>query len=63
MHMFLATGGWKTSEQKLDHNEEIEVELYELEELKQMLMENKIVQSLHVSTILYALSRLGELDY
>ncbi len=63
MHMFLATGGWKASQQKLDHNEEIEVELYELEELKQMLRENKIVQSLHVSTILYALSRLGELDY
>ena len=63
MHMFLAKGGKKVSEQKLDHNEEIIVELYSIDEVKQLLRENKIVQSMHVTTILYALGKIGELSY
>lgn len=63
MHMFLARGGKKISEQKLDHNEEIIVELYSIEEVKQLLRENKIVQAMHVTTILYALEKIGELSY
>ncbi len=63
MHMFLARGGKKVGEQKLDHNEEIAVELYAIDEVKQLLRENKIVQAMHVTTILYALERLGELSY
>ena len=50
MHMFLATGGVKVKEQKLDHNEEIEVELMDIEELRSLIAENKIVQALHVCT-------------
>ena len=61
MHMFLARGGTKIAAQDLDHNEEIEIELASVEELKQLLRENKIVQSMHVTCILYALERLGEL--
>lgn len=58
MHMFLATGGVKTKEQQLDHNEQIEVVLLSLDELKQLIAENKIVQALHVCTITYGLEKL-----
>lgn len=63
MHMFLATGGKKIAEQHLDGNEEIEVELYSLTEVKQLLKEKKIIQSMHVTCILYALEKLNALTY
>jgi 8-oxo-dGTP pyrophosphatase MutT (NUDIX family) len=63
MHMFLARGGRKVAEQKLDFNEEIIVELYSINELKMLLKENRIVQAMHVTCILYALEKLGELSY
>jgi 8-oxo-dGTP pyrophosphatase MutT (NUDIX family) len=63
LHMFLAKGGTKVAAQKLDENEEIEIVLLTIEELKQLLRENKIVQSMHVSCIMYALEKLGELSY
>jgi len=62
MHMFLAKGGKKVANQELDHNEEIEIDLVSIEEVKQLLKENKIVQAMHVSCILYALERFGELS-
>ena len=43
--------------------EEIEVEFLTMDELKQLIRENKIVQSMHVTCILYALERLNELKY
>ncbi|MDP4256169.1 MAG: NUDIX hydrolase, partial [Bacteroidota bacterium] len=52
MHMYLATGGKRTQDQELDHSEEIEIYLVPLGELKQMLRENRIVQSMHVTAIL-----------
>ncbi len=61
MHMYLATGGIKTSTQNLDANEEIEIELMELNTLKQKLKNNEFIQSMHVTCMLYALMRLGEL--
>ena len=60
LHMYLAKGGKKVAVQSLDENEEIEVILLSIEELKQLLRENKIVQAMHVSCILYALTKLGE---
>jgi 8-oxo-dGTP pyrophosphatase MutT (NUDIX family) len=63
LHMFLAKGGEKKGEQSLDENEEIEVMILSVAELKTLLRENKIFQSMHVSCILYALERLGELTY
>ena len=63
MHMFLATGGKKTQKQDLDHNEEIDVEIYSLEELKTFLRENKIIQAMHVSCIMYGLEKLKELKF
>ena len=62
-HIFLATGGSKKQEQHLDFNEEIEVYLYTVDELKQLLRENGIVQSMHVTALFYALTRLGFLDW
>ncbi len=63
MHMYLAKGGKKIALQELDHNEEIEIDLVSVEELKQLLRENKIVQAMHVACIMYALERIGELKY
>lgn len=63
MHMYLAKGGKKVASQELDHNEEIEIELATIAELKQLLRENKIVQAMHVTCIMYALERMGELKY
>jgi ADP-ribose pyrophosphatase len=58
MHMFLATGGRHEREQHLDHNEEIEVYLYSVEEVKKLLFENRIIQSMHVTALFYALSKM-----
>ena len=63
MHMFLAKGGKKIAAQELDHNEEIEIELVTIEELKQMIRGNKILQAMHVTCILYALEKMGALKY
>ena len=63
MHMFLAKGGEKVAEQKLDHSEDVAVVIYSMDEVKQLLKDNKIVQSLHVSCIFYALNHLGEMKY
>ena len=63
MHIYLATGGKLVREQELDHNEEIEIYLFAMDELKDMLRENKIIQSMHVTAIFYALAKLGEIEY
>jgi len=59
MHMFLSTGGNYGREQQLDHNEEIEIYLFSLQEVRKLLAENQIIQSMHVATLYYGLSRLG----
>jgi ADP-ribose pyrophosphatase len=63
MHMFLARGGKKVSGQNLDQTEDIEVLLYSIDEVKELVRQNKIVQSLHTTCIFYALQKLGELSY
>lgn len=63
MHMFLATGGEKVAEQHLDDSEEVDVLLMTLDEVKDLVKQNKIMQSLHVNCIFYALARLEELKY
>lgn len=60
--MYLATGGKKVAGQSLDANEEIKVELLPLDELVQMLLHNRIEQSLHANCIFYALLKLGRLQ-
>jgi ADP-ribose pyrophosphatase len=63
MHMYLARGGRKVAEQELDHSEEIDVLLMSIDEVKQLVRENKIVQSLHTNCIFYALNKLGEVSF
>jgi ADP-ribose pyrophosphatase len=61
MHMYLATGGKLVQTQELDDNEDIEVHLFTIEEVKELLRTNQLTQSMHVTTLLYALRKLGEL--
>ena len=60
-YCYLATGGKKIAEQKLDENEEIKVELIPIDELVELLLQNKIEQALHTSCIFYALVKMGRL--
>jgi 8-oxo-dGTP pyrophosphatase MutT (NUDIX family) len=56
--LYLATGGKKVSDQNLDSNEEIEVMLVPMENIKEMFLQNKIPQALHTCCILYALLKM-----
>jgi ADP-ribose pyrophosphatase len=58
---YLAKGGKKVQEQKLDEHERIVVEEYTIAEVKQLLADNKIAQALHCTGLFYALIKLGEL--
>ncbi len=58
-HCFLATGGRKTSEQNLDRGEEIIIELVSPKKLKELVLDNKLGQALHTSSVFYALIKLG----
>lgn len=58
---YLATGGIKVQEQALDEHEELVVEQYSIDEVKQLLADNKIAQALHCTALFYALGKLGKL--
>lgn len=62
LYCYLATGCELTHDQNFDEDEEIEVLLVTIDELKEMLRKQEIVQSLHVCSILYALMKLGEIN-
>jgi len=59
-HLFLATGGKKVTTQSLDHNEEIEVVMLPVTEVRKMLQDNEFQQALHVSCMLYAFQKLDQ---
>ena len=50
---YLLTGGIKTHEQHLDEHEILNVEEYSVDEVKQLVKENKIAQALHVAALHY----------
>ena len=56
---YLLTGGTKTQEQNLDEHEILTVEEYTIEEVKQLLLDNKIDQALHSAALFYGLNKLG----
>ncbi len=60
-HCFIARGGKLVAEQKLDHSEELIIELVSLEKLKELLLNNAFGHALHISEIFYALIKLGEI--
>ncbi len=59
--LYLATGGKKVAEQKLDYNEEIEIKLFPLEEVRTMLMNNEIPQAMHALCMFYGFNKLDSL--
>ncbi len=59
--LYLATGGKKVTAQQLDDNEEIEIKLFPLETVREMLMNNEIKQALHAVCMFYAFSKLDSL--
>ncbi len=63
LHMFLMAGGEKIQGQELDHNEEIEVLTYTFEEFQNLLDENRIMQSMHITCIYYALMKLKKISW
>lgn len=63
MHFFLVTGGELQAKPEPDDFEDIEVHLLTLEEVKRMLRQNEIVQAMHVTALMYALEKMGELTY
>jgi 8-oxo-dGTP pyrophosphatase MutT (NUDIX family) len=58
---YLLTGGVKTHEQHLDEHEILNVEEYTIDEVKQLIKDNKIAQALHVAALLYGLAELEKL--
>ncbi len=59
--LYLATGGKKVSNQSLDPNEEIEIILMPVDELLQLLLDNKVEQSMHINCLFYAFLKMGRL--
>ncbi len=57
---YLATGGKKVTAQVLDQQEDIEIKLYEIEEVRTMLMGNNIKQALHTACLFYAFDKLDK---
>lgn len=63
LHMFLLTDGEKVQSQQLDADEEMDILIVSFEEFKQMLLKNQFIQSMHVTTIFYALNKLGKVCF
>jgi ADP-ribose pyrophosphatase len=61
MHMFIARGGELKKEQELDDNEDIEIHLLTVDEVKDLLKENQILQSMHATALFYALQKINAL--
>jgi ADP-ribose pyrophosphatase len=60
-NLYLVTGGKKVSEQRLDYNEDIEIQLFPLEEVRAMLKNNEIIQAMHSTCLFYGFNKLDEL--
>lgn len=57
-YFYLAKGGVAHGEQHFDEHEFLKVEKVSLNEVKQMLMDNQFVQSLHANCVFYALREM-----
>ena len=58
-YLFLAEGGRKTADQKLDANEEIDLHFFSIPEIEKMLLNSEIIQSMHALCSFYALRHLS----
>jgi hypothetical protein len=61
--MFFASGGKKVRVQQLDHNEELEILQFTIDEVADLVMRQEIKQSVHANCILFALIKLGKLKF
>lgn len=59
IHCFIARDGELMNAQSLDDNEDIEVHLISIEELKEKIFNGEIVQSMHVAACMFAFRKLG----
>nr|WP_197718648.1 NUDIX hydrolase [Pedobacter schmidteae] len=57
-YTYLLKGGVKTHMQHLDEHEILNVEVYTIEEVRQLLADNKIDQALHCAALFYGLMKL-----
>ena len=57
-YLYLARGGKKVAQQQLDHNEDLELFTVPLEEFRRMMLNNEIVQSLHLACAVYAFQKI-----
>jgi len=57
-YTYLLKGGVKTHDQHLDEHEILNVEEYTIDEVKQILKDNKIEQALHTAALFYGLMKL-----
>ena len=60
-YLFLATGGVKNGNTKFDLQEDIATILLPMQAVKDLIVENKIIQSLHLNACFYALQQLGKM--
>lgn len=60
-YTYLLKDGIKTHSQQLDEHEILNVEEYTVEEVKQLLKDNKIAQALHATALFYGLLKLEAL--
>ncbi|GGH07789.1 NUDIX hydrolase [Pedobacter zeae] len=58
---YFLTGGVKTHNQQLDEHEILNVEEYTVEEVRQLIGDNKIAQALHVAALWYGLAEIEKL--
>ena len=61
-YTYLLKGGVKTHDQHFDEHEILSVEEYSVQEVKQLLTDNKIAQSIHCTALMYGLIALGALS-
>jgi 8-oxo-dGTP pyrophosphatase MutT (NUDIX family) len=59
MHFFLARGGVRVTDPMLDENEDIEVQLMSLNEVKELVDRGEMIQSMHVTACYHAFRKLG----
>lgn len=61
MHAYIALDAWRIGDQALDEIEEIEVYPIPLDEVILMVKNGQVLQSLHVSTLFFALAHLNRI--
>nr|WP_225225951.1 NUDIX hydrolase [Komarekiella delphini-convector] len=62
-HCFLATNVEKIADLNLDDTEEIDVLLFPLEKVIELIESGILLQALHISSLFFALKKLGKLQF